>query len=87
MPKTLNGKKVPERYWKEAKKQARKQGFTIKDDKDKFYQYAMGIVKKMMNESVVAGDVAVPNCPITGKPKKLKRLKKQKWVELLLKDK
>ena len=38
MPKTLNGKRVPERYWKEAKKQARKQGFTIKDDKDKFYK-------------------------------------------------
>ena len=73
MPKTLHGKKVPERYWKEAKKQARKQGFTIKDDKDKFYQYAMGVVKNMMKESVVAGDVVVPNVS-NGKSKKWKDL-------------
>jgi len=81
MPKTLHGKKVPERYWKEAKKLAREQGFTIKDDKDKFYQYAMGIVKKMMKESVVAGDVSVPNKPLEKENKKPK-----KWNEIIDED-
>lgn len=78
MPKKMFGKRVPERYWKEAKKQARKQGFTIKDDKDKFYKYAMGIVKKMIKENVVAGDVAVPNVPLK-KPNE----KPKKWSELI----
>lgn len=62
MPKKLFGKKVPERYWKTAKKLAKKNGFTIKDNKEQYYKYVMGILKQMMrlNETVVAGDVAIP---------------------------
>ena len=92
MPKVLDGVDVPEKYWDLAKKQTRAQGLSIKKDKDKFYAYAMGILKTMMKnkieETVVAGDVAVPTCPVTGKPMKMKKKQKkqQKWVELL-KDK
>lgn len=75
MPKMLNGKKVSEADWDLAKSQARKQGFTIKKDKGKFYQYAMGILKNIMGESV-AGDVAVPN---TSEGK----VKKRKWSEMV----
>lgn len=59
MPKKLFGKKVPEEYWSRAKKLAKEQGFS-KDDKEKYYKYTMGILKQMMNETVVAGDVAIP---------------------------
>lgn len=41
--------KKAERYWDEAKKQARKQGIYKKDDEDRYYRYVMGIVKKRLN--------------------------------------
>lgn len=82
MPKTLQGKKVKEKYWKEAKQLANKEGFSIKKDKQAFYKYTMGILKQMMSkdleETVVAGDVAVPSLPLA-KDKE----KPSKWSDLI----
>jgi len=35
-----------ERYWEEAKKQARKQGVYKKDGEQRYWSYVMGIVKR-----------------------------------------
>ena len=37
-----------ERYWREAKQSAKKQGVFKKDGEDDYYSYIMGIVKKRM---------------------------------------
>lgn len=46
-----------ERYWEDAKKQARKQNIYKKDDEDRYYKYVMGIVKRRL-ESADADDGA-----------------------------
>lgn len=84
MPKQIFGKDVKEKDWKKAKSLAKEQGFSIKDDKETFYKYTMGILKQMMRdeleETTVAGDVAVPH----GGKKKTKRNKKpHKWSDLV----
>ncbi len=76
MPKTLFGKKVPEEYWTKAKKLAKEQGIN-KKDKDRYYKYTMGILKQMMSETVVSGDVAVPSGVIKKSPKKWNNIIKQ----------
>ena len=83
MPKTLSGKKVSEDDWKKAKELAKKEGFSIKKDKVNFYKYTMGILKQMMSkeleETTVAGDIAVPNVAM-----KLKTNDKPaKWSDLI----
>ena len=40
--------KKAERYWKEAKQSAKKQGIHKKDDEDRYYTYVMGIVTRRM---------------------------------------
>lgn len=83
MPKKLFGKKVKESEWEKAKKLTKEQGFSIKDDKEAFYKYAMGILKQMMSdeleETTVAGDVAVPH---GGKKTKYNK-KPHKWSDLV----
>lgn len=84
MPKRIFGEEVPEEYWEDAKKQAKKQGFSPKKDKSKFYSYTMGILKKMMankiNETTVAGDVAVPSGGIS-----FTNTKPVKWPDIVKK--
>lgn len=84
MPEKIHGKKVKEKEWKKAKELAKKQGFSVKDDKEGFYKYAMGILKQMMSdeldETTVAGDVAVPH---GGKGKRKVNKKAMKWSDLV----
>lgn len=84
MPKKIYGKKVKESEWEKAKQLAKDQGFSVKDDKEKFYKYSMGILKQMMSdeieETTVAGDIAVPNA--TGGKKKLNK-RAMKWSDLI----